>query len=112
MGASAPALTSTDNPSSGILLWRGGAWQEMHGSAERLIGVHIYGQDAAILDNGTVLRDAFVYSSEGIFGFDQDGNALPEGLAARYGKLFYVTAPDPNAEMLVLLMSRSTNTVR
>ncbi len=77
----------------------------MHGSAEKPIGVHIFGRDAAILDNGTVLRDAFVYSSEGIFGFDQDGKALPEGLAARYGKLFYVTAPDPNAEMLVLLMS-------
>ena len=104
-GASAPASTAADNPPSGILLWRGGAWQEMHGSAEKPIGVHIFGRDAAILDNGTILRDAFVYSSEGIFGFDQDGNALPGGLASRYGKLFYVTAPDPNAEMLVLLMS-------
>lgn len=103
--SSAPASPATDNPSSGILFWRGSAWQEMHGSAEKPIRIHIYGQDAAILDNGTVLRDAFVYSAEGVFGFDRDGNALPEGFAARYGKLFYVTAPDPNAEMLVLLMS-------
>ena len=97
--------SATDNPTSGILLWRGGVWQEIHGSEEKPIRIHIYGKNAAILDNRTVLRDAFVYSAEGVFGFDQDGNALPKGFAARYGKLFYVTAPDPNAEMLVLLMS-------
>ena len=101
---SSPASPAADNPTSGILFWRG-AWQEIHGSEEKPIRIRIYGKDAAILDNGTVLRDAFVYSSEGVFGFDQYGNALPEGLAARYGKLFYVTAPDPNAEILVLLMS-------
>ena len=88
---SEPGSSATDNPTSGILLWSSCAW--------------LYGKQAAILDNGMVLRDAFVYSAEGVFGFDQDGNALPKGFAARYGKLFYVTAPDPNGEMLVLLMS-------
>ena len=102
---SEPGSSATDNPTSGILLWSSGAWQEFHGSAAKPIRIHIYGKQAAILDNGTVLRDAFVYSAEGVFGFDQDGNALPKGFAARYGKLFYVTAPDPNGEMLVLLMS-------
>ena len=102
---SEPGSSATDNPTSGILLWSSGAWQEFHGSAAKPIRIHIYGKQAAILDNGMVLRDAFVYSAEGVFGFDQDGNALPKGFAARYGKLFYVTAPDPNGEMLVLLMS-------
>ena len=102
---SEPGSSATDNPTSGILLWSSGAWQEFHGSPAKPIRIHIYGKQAAILDNGTVLRDAFVYSAEGVFGFDQDGNALPKGFAARYGKLFYVTAPDPNGEMLVLLMS-------
>ena len=102
---SEPCSSAIDNPTSGILLWSSGAWQEFHGSAAKPIRIHIYGKQAAILDNGTVLRDAFVYSAEGVFGFDQDGNALPKGFAARYGKLFYVTAPDPNGEMLVLLMS-------
>ena len=102
---SEPCSSATDNPTSGILLWSSGAWQEFHGSPAKPIRIHIYGKQAAILDNGTVLRDAFVYSAEGVFGFDQDGNALPKGFAARYGKLFYVTAPDPNGEMLVLLMS-------
>ena len=102
---SEPCSSAIDNPTSGILLWSSGAWQEFHGSAAKPIRIHIYGKQAAILDNGMVLRDAFVYSAEGVFGFDQDGNALPKGFAARYGKLFYVTAPDPNGEMLVLLMS-------
>jgi hypothetical protein len=94
-----------DNPASGMLLWRDGKWTEIHGSAEKPIEIHIYGRDAAVMDRGFILRDAVLCSSEGVYGFDQYGNALPAGPAARYGKQFYITAPDPYAEILVLMMS-------
>lgn len=99
------ALKEYDNPASGMLLWRGGDWVEIHGSPERPIEVHIYGRKAAIMNQESILREAFVCSSEGVYGFDQYGNALPAGFVTRYGKQFYVTAPDPDAELLVLMLS-------
>ena len=57
------------------------------------------------MDRRTPLRDAFLCSSEGVYGYDSFGGALPAGFVTRYGRQFYVSAPDPDAEMLVLLLS-------
>ena len=104
-GEGADAAPASDNPSSGMLLWREGEWVELHGSPENPIEIHIYGRRAAFMNGGTALRDAFLCNSEGVYGFDSFGGALPAGFVTRYGKLFYLSAPDPDAEMLVLLLS-------
>ena len=104
-GKGADGAPVYDNPSSGILLWREGEWVELHGSPENPIEIHIYGRRAAFMNGGTALRDAFLCNSEGVYGFDSFGGALPAGFVTRYGKLFYLSAPDPDAEMLVLLLS-------
>jgi glucan-binding YG repeat protein len=104
-GKGADGAPASDNPSSGMLLWRGGEWVELHGNPENPIEIHIYGRRAAFMNGGTALRDAFLCNSEGVYGFDSFGGALPAGFVTRYGKLFYLSAPDPDAEMLVLLLS-------
>ena len=105
MGGKTDGSAGADNPESGMLLWRDGEWVELHGSPEDPIEIHIYGRRGAMMNRGTPLRDAILSSSEGVYGYDQFGGALPAGFVTRYGRQFYISAPDPDAEMLVLLLS-------
>ena len=61
----------SDNPESGMLVWRGGEWTEVHGSPENPIEIRIFSARGAIMDNEIPLRDAIICSPEGIIGYDQ-----------------------------------------
>ena len=97
---------TVDNPGSGLLYYRNGAWTEVHGSSEKPIEICLSVNGATMMKDGVALRDVIICCEDGVFGYDQFGNELPPGLVTRYGRTFYLTGRQPASDLqLLLLMS-------